>query len=187
MIRLSKEHFVSCLVSLKKKWHKGWKCQRICCSLQKKERRDMEQTKLDVFLSDVSHDMALPYSEEGIRAGFPSPAQDYMTGSIDLNKELVRHEETTFYARVAGDSMKEAGIGNGDLVIIDKSLQAKDGDYVAAYVDGEFTLKQFKVDDANHCAWLLPANEAYHAIKITEENDFVVWGVVTYVVRKLYR
>lgn len=147
----------------------------------------MEQTKLEVFASDVSHDMALPYSEEGIRAGFPSPAQDYMTGSIDLNQELVRHEETTFYARVSGDSMKEAGIGDGDLVIIDKSLQAGDGDYVAAYVDGEFTLKQFRTDASNHCAWLMPANEAYRPIRVSEENHFIVWGVLTYCIKKLHR
>ena len=95
--------------------------------------------------------------------------------------------ETTFYARVSGHSMSGAGIEDGDLVVVDKSLEARTGDYVVACIDGEFTLKQFRSDAANRCAWLLPANEEFQPIKITGENDFRVWGVVTYVIKKLYK
>lgn len=133
---------------------------------------------------DYGTSVELPYAE-GIKAGFPSPAQDYMTDSIDLNKEIVKHKETTFYARVDGDSMQEAGIGNGDIVVIDKSLDVRNGDFIAAFIDGEFTLKQYKTDAAARCAWLMPANPAYPPIKVTEENNFIIWGVITHTIKKL--
>ncbi len=142
---------------------------------------------LKIYSADVSTKRALPYSEAGIKAGFPSPAQDYMLDSIDLNKELIQHQECTFYARVNGDSMMNAGIYDGDLVVIDKSLEARDGDYVAAYVDGEFTLKRFKMDPSGRCAWLIPANPHFQAIKVDESNDFMIWGVITSVIRQLHK
>ena len=125
------------------------------------------------------------YNPSAIHAGFPSPAQNYMDGTIDLNRVLVRHRETTFFARVDGDSMKDAGIGNGDIVVIDKSLNAKDGDFVAAFIDGEFVLRRIKIDKANKCAWLLSDNEKNNPTKITAENDFSVWGVITYTIKKM--
>ncbi|MBR6458154.1 MAG: translesion error-prone DNA polymerase V autoproteolytic subunit [Bacteroidales bacterium] len=78
---------------------------------------------------------------EGIHAGFPSPAQDYMSGVIDLNKELVKHPEATFYGRVVGDSMVDAGINEGDVLVIDKSIEPSEGDMCVCFVDGEFALK----------------------------------------------
>ena len=145
----------------------------------------MNEITLHIYSADADTMLALPYADEGIRADFPSPAQDYLTESIDLNKELIHNKETTFYARVAGDSMMGAGIYDGDLVVIDKSLEANDGDYIAAYVDGEFTLKQFRHDAQNNCAWLIPYNPEYKPIKITEENNFMIWGVVTNIIRRL--
>ena len=144
----------------------------------------MNEVRLHIYSADTDTVLALPYADEGIRAGFPSPAQDYLTESIDLNKELIHNKETTFYAKVEGNSMEGAGIYDGDFVIIDKSLEASDGDYIAAFVDGEFTLKQFKLDAKHHCAWLVPYNPEYKPIQITEENDFMVWGVVTNVIRR---
>ena len=138
-----------------------------------------EEVKLHIFSADLTTELNLPYVDGGIKAGFPSPAQDYLTESIDLNKTLIKHSETTFYAKVSGDSMKDVGINDGDLVVIDKSLEAHSGDYVAAFIDGEFTLKQFKLDEANHCAWLIPANCNYEPIRVTEDNEFMVWGVIT--------
>jgi len=125
------------------------------------------------------------FNPSAIHAGFPSPAQNYMNGTIDLNRVLVRHRETTFFARVDGDSMKEAGIGNGDIVVIDKSLNAKDGDFVAAFIDGEFVLRRIKIDKAKKCVWLLSADEKANPTKITNENDFSVWGVITYTIKKM--
>ena len=146
-----------------------------------------EEVKLHIYSADLSTELNLPYADGGIKAGFPSPAQDYLTESIDLNKTLIRHTETTFYARVAGDSLADIGISDGDLVVIDKSLEAKNGDYVAAYIDGEFTLKQFQLDEANQCAWLIPANKKYQPIKVTEENDFMVWGVITAAIKRFHK
>lgn len=143
-----------------------------------------EEVKLHIYSADISTVLELPYADGGVKAGFPSPAQDYLTESIDLNKELIRHSETTFYAKVSGHSMMDAGICDGDLVVIDKSLEACSGDYVAAYIDGEFTLKQFQLDEENHCAWLLPANKNFQPIRITEENDFMVWGVITSCIKR---
>lgn len=97
----------------------------------------MNEIKLYIYSSDTDTILALPYTNEVIHAGFPSPAQDYMTESIDLNKELIHNKETTFYARVEGDSMIDAGIYNGDYVVIDNSLEANDGDYIAACVNGD--------------------------------------------------
>ena len=121
---------------------------------------------------------------EHLHAGFPSPAADY-TERIDITHELIRHPETTFYARIEGDSMQDAGIFNGDLVVIDRAPKASDGDYVAAYVDGEFTVKEFRTDPANGCAWLIPHNDKYKKIRVNEENDFMVWGVITHVIHQL--
>ena len=144
-----------------------------------------EKTTLHLATVDDFTLLELPFEDAGIKAGFPSPAQDYLTESIDLNRELVRHRETTFYARVSGNSLMEAGICDGDLIVIDKSLEAVDGDFVVAYVDGEFTLKEFKMDASGQFAWLVPHNPSYHPIKVTADNDFLIWGVITYTIKKM--
>ncbi|MEG1008151.1 MAG: translesion error-prone DNA polymerase V autoproteolytic subunit [Bacteroides sp.] len=137
---------------------------------------------LELYSSDTSTTLPLPYAEEGIRAGFPSPAQDYMELSIDLNKELVPHPSSTFYGRVKGDSMKEEGIEDGDILVIDKSLELMNDDLAVCFVDGEFTLKRVRIDAA--IIWLVPSNKDYPEIPITSENDFIVWGIVTYTIKK---
>ena len=121
---------------------------------------------------------------EDLHAGFPNPASDHAGETIDLTHEMVRHPESTFYARIAGDSMIEAGIREGDIVVIDRSLEASNGDFVVACVDGEFTIKEYQFDSKNQCVWLIPHNQNYTKIKVTEENNFSVWGVVTYCVHK---
>ena len=118
---------------------------------------------------------------EHLHAGFPSPAAD-CTERIDITHELIRHPETTFYARIEGDSMQDAGIFSGDLVVIDRSLQASDGDYVAAYIDGEFTVKEFRLDPSGKCAWLIPHNDKYRKIRVDDENAFIIWGVITHTI-----
>lgn len=121
---------------------------------------------------------------EGLHAGFPAPTGD-TSEQIDLTREIVRHPESTFYARIAGDSMQDAGIFNGDIVVIDRSLTAHNGDFVAAFVDGEFTIKEFRTDEANHCAWLIAHNPDYPPIRITADNNFTIWGVITHNVHPL--
>ena len=144
-----------------------------------------DKIELKISSCDSGDDLILPFVDSGIKAGFPSPAQDYMNTSIDLNRELVRHKETTFYARVSGNSLIDAGISDGDIIVIDKSLEAVNGDYVVAYIDGEFTLKEFRFDDKEQCAWLIPYNKNFKPLKVTADNDFIIWGVVTYTIKKM--
>lgn len=143
--------------------------------------------KLIMYSADLSKELALTFADGGIRAGFPSPAQDFMGESIDLNRELVCHPATTFYARAVGDSMKGCGIDDGDLLVIDKSIEPREGDIVVAFIDGEFTLKKVKLEPDGSCLWLMPANEDYPPIKVTEDNHFIVWGVLTYNIKRQLR
>ena len=118
-----------------------------------------------------------------VEAGFPSPAEDYIEGSLDLNKHLIKHPAATFFVRVSGDSMINAGIYPGDILIVDRSLEAIDKKIVIAVIDGELTVKRLKHRD--NLLFLEPENEAYLPIKITKEMSFEVWGVVTNVIHKV--
>lgn len=138
---------------------------------------------LEIRPVNVESGLSLPFADEGIKAGFPSPAQDFMDLAIDLNKELVKHPSATFYGRVRGDSMIDAGVSDGDILIIDKSLNPRDGDMAVCFIDGEFTLKYIRIE--RKVVWLIPANDTYPSIKVTEENDFLIWGVVTYCIKKM--
>ena len=134
------------------------------------------------FMEEIQKDLP-GMAQDGIHAGFPSPATDYMTQAIDLNKELVKHPAATFYGRVVGDSMIDAGVEEGDILVIDKSLEPKDGDMAVCFVDGEFTLKHLKFTDSG--LKLVPANPDYPEIVITEGVRFIMWGVVTYIIKKV--
>ena len=149
----------------------------------------------------------MPEDKPSVHAGFPSPAQDYMNSFISLDKELVRHPAATFFARVVGDSMVDAGVDEGDVLVVDKSIEPQEGDMAVCFIDGEIALKfiSFKEPKAvgreprpvkapkprssydileHRKMWLLPANEKYPPIEVTESNDFTIWGVVTYIIKK---
>ena len=138
---------------------------------------------LDIYSADTDSELELPYISSGISAGFPSPALDFIDLSIDLNRHLVKHPSSTFYGRVKGDSMKDAGIHDGDLLVIDKSLEPVNDKIAVCYIDGEFTLKRILIEEK--CCWLMPANEKYKPIRVSEENDFMIWGIVTHVIKKM--
>ena len=114
-----------------------------------------------------------------VQAGFPSPAEDYVEGRIDLNRDLIRHPLSTFYVRVSGDSMVGAGITPGALLVVDRAVEAHDGHVVVARVDDELCVKRLCVSDEGRIL-LLSENEQYPPIEITEEMDFEVWGRVLY-------
>ena len=137
---------------------------------------------LQIHKIDISTHLPLKYADEGICAGFPSPAQDYLEQAIDLNKELIKHPASTFYGRVVGDSMRDEGIEEGDILIIDKSLELLDDDLAVCFIDGEFTVKRVRLEP--DVAWLVPSNPNYPLIKVTKENEFIVWGIVTYTIKK---
>ena len=119
-----------------------------------------------------------------IKAGFPSPAEDYLHDSIDFNRDLIKHPEATFYGRVDGDSMIEAGICHGDIAVIDRSLEARNGDVIVAYINNEFTIKYLDLKHRKDgYIELRPANKKYNPIRIDESDSFEVWGVVVWTIK----
>ncbi|OUS17105.1 hypothetical protein A9Q88_04525 [Gammaproteobacteria bacterium 50_400_T64] len=123
----------------------------------------------------------LPLYLSRIAAGFPSPADDYLDDGLDLNEHLIKHPAATYFARAEGDSMIELGIFTGDLLIIDRAIQAKDGDVVVVAIDGLLTVKLL---DLAHSR-LLPANKLYRPIEISAESQVDVEGVVVHAVHHL--
>lgn len=123
-----------------------------------------------------------PLYSSKVRAGFPSPADDYIERFLDLNEFLIRHPAGTFFVRASGDSMTDAGIHNDDLLIVDRSLEATNGKIVIASINGELTVK--RLSKINGIVKLLPANSNYSPIEVGDEQDLVIWGVVTYVIHE---
>jgi DNA polymerase V len=136
---------------------------------------------LQIYNANTSANLSLQLVENGISAGFPSPADDFLDASIDLNKALIKNKDATFYGRVKGDSMINGGLSDGDLLIIDKSLEPKNGKIAVCFIDGEFTVKRIKLE--KDLIWLMPENKKYRPIKVTSDNDFVIWGIVTNVIK----
>lgn len=132
---------------------------------------------------EISVPFEIPLAESGVHAGFPSPADDFLEGSLDLNSLVIRHPEATFFARVEGDSMKDEGIVEGDILVVDKSIEPYDGCLAVAFVDGEFTLKRVRMEPDK--ILLVPANPKYKVIEISPENEFAVWGVVNWVLKNV--
>ena len=140
-------------------------------------------SKITLYKASTKEKLKLPIVENGISAGFPSPAEDFLDSVIDLNKELIKNPDATFFGRVKGYSMKNAGLNDGDLLIIDKSLEPKNGKIAVCFIDGEFTVKRIKIE--KDTCWLTPENDDYKPIKVTQDNDFLIWGIVTTVIKIL--
>lgn len=136
----------------------------------------------DLFQPVADHVLTCPEYTSAISAGFPSPADDYIEKNLDLNEMMVSHPAATFYVRVEGESMKDAGINSGDLLVVDRAVEAADGKIVVAILNGEFTVKRIWIRGTH--VRLLPENPLYSPIDIDQESDFQVWGVVTYVIHK---
>jgi DNA polymerase V len=136
---------------------------------------------IEIFPIDTTIQLTLPLVETGISAGFPSPADDFLDAAIDLNEALIKNKTATFYGRVKGDSMTGVGIDDGDLLIIDKSLKPITGKIAVCFIDGDFTVKRIRID--KDFIWLIAENKKYQPIKVTKENDFVIWGIVTNVIK----
>ena len=139
--------------------------------------------KLKFFGAETKKTKHLSLAGESISAGFPSPADDFKESKISIDQEVVKNESATFYARVVGQSMQGAGLDDGDLIVIDRSQEPENGKIAVCYVDGEFTVKRLKVE--NECIYLMPENKKYKALRVTEENQLIIWGVVTFVIKKL--
>ena len=125
-----------------------------------------------------------PFSLSYVCAGFPSPAENYLDKALDLNELMINHPEATFFVRVSGDSMIGAGICHNDILVVDRACEPKSNDVVVALVSGEFTVKRWI--KKGRSMYLQPENINYHTIKITEEMNFEIWGVVTYAIHSLH-
>lgn len=141
-------------------------------------------TKIQIFKTSFEKELSLEFAPT-IKAGFPSPADDYAHDTLDFNRDLIQHPEATFYGRVSGDSMEGAGIHDGDIAVIDRAVEPSDGDIIVAFVNDEFTMKYL---DLSHKAEgyieLRPANEKYRPIRIDEGDEFEVWGVVVWTIKR---
>ena len=132
---------------------------------------------MDSFAS-TSEKLKIPLLSDAISAGFPSPADDYTEENIDLNDHLISNPFSTFFLRVKGDSMINAGIQDKDLIIVDKSLTAKPGNIIIAMIDGEFTIKRLSI--RNNELYLKAENNTYPDFKFKNHIDVQIWGVVIY-------
>ena len=142
----------------------------------------MKKEKLKFLKPKEGNSMGQWLVEQGISAGFPSPADDFKEVRISLDRELVRNKDATFYARVSGESMIEAGIDDGDLLVIDRSLNPENGKIAVCFLDGEFTVK--RINEKGNKLYLKPENKQYQEIEINYENELIIWGIVTYVIKK---
>ena len=140
-------------------------------------------TALQFFTPKTINSDGAIFIDTGISAGFPSPADDFKEKRISLDEELISNKEATFFAKVSGQSMIGAGLENDDLLVIDRSLEPENNKIAVCFLDGEFTVKRLKVE--NNEVWLQAENPKYPNIKITEENNFVIWGIVTSVIKKV--
>ena len=138
---------------------------------------------LTFFTPQVFENSGVHFFNTGISAGFPSPAEDFKEQRLSLDKELIKNKEATFFAKVSGQSMIGAGLDDNDLLVIDRSLEPTNNKIAVCFLDGEFTVKRLRVSNGE--MWLQPENPDYPIIKITEENDFVIWGIVTNVIKKV--
>ncbi|WP_432736363.1 LexA family protein [Maridesulfovibrio sp. FT414] len=142
----------------------------------------MNTNSIEIISPKILNRTKLPLMLSQVAAGFPSPADDYIDRKLDLNEHLVRHPAATFFVRTCGDSMRDANIASGDILIVDRSLDAAQNSIIIAVVNGELTVKRLK--QCNGCLYLVPENPDYPVMEITEETSFEVWGVVTYIIHK---
>lgn len=138
---------------------------------------------LTLYIPEINEDSGAHFFDSGISAGFPSPADDFKQERLSLDRELVKNKEATFFARVSGQSMIGAGLNDDDLLVIDRSLEPANNKIAVCFLDGEFTVKRLRVSQDE--IWLQPENPDYPIINITEENNFVIWGIVTNVIKKV--
>ena len=145
--------------------------------------KHLKHTNLFNFYSlDKTAFEKIPLFEGSVSAGFPSPADDYIDIDLDLHDHLVKNPSATFCVKAIGESMKDAGIESGDIMIVDRSLEPKNRSIALAVIDGEFTVKRINVNDNK--LYLMPENDNFTPIQITPEMDFQIWGVVTFIIHK---
>ena len=136
-----------------------------------------------IYSPDEYVEQVRPFFGATVSAGFPSPAGDYLEGQLDLNKHLIEHPAATYFVRVTGESMVEAGIHDGDLLVVDRGMEPRDKNIVIANVDGELTVKRIRI--RNKKVTLVPENESYQPRQINEQMEFEIWGIVKHVIHSV--
>ncbi|KAB7529089.1 translesion error-prone DNA polymerase V autoproteolytic subunit [Flagellimonas olearia] len=144
-------------------------------------KKPQETNSLTFFTPDDEQSLDIPISRNTVSAGFPSPAEDFKQKRISLDKTLVKNKEATFYARVSGQSMVGAGLDDGDLLVIDRSLEGENGKIAVCFLEGEFTVKRLLMEKDS--ITLMPENKAYKPIRVSKDSNLLIWGIVTYVIK----
>lgn len=142
----------------------------------------MTRPKLEILGATRHGKLELPLYLATVAAGFPSPADDFIDKSLDLNEHLIHHPEATFFVRVCGDSMQDAGIRSGDILVVDRAVEPAHNKIVIAALNGDLTVKRIRAQNGKLV--LAPENPAFSPIEVGEEESFEIWGVVTYVIHK---
>lgn len=148
-----------------------------------KESDDQHQLRVvEITRPSINEEQPIPAFLSGVQAGFPSPADDYIEDQLDLNELIIQRPAATFFVRVEGESMRDANIYSGDILVVDRSVEPTSGKIVVAVINGEFTVKRFIINKQG--TYLVPENPKYPSFKIGPDSEFRVWGVVTYVIHK---
>ena len=138
--------------------------------------------KLKIFQPETGATLPLPLFSSSVKAGFPSPVEDHIEEKLDLNRLMIKHPAATFFLRVEGESMENANIHPGDILVVDRALTPQNGLIIVAVLNGEFTVKRLK--KKGNRLYLLPENRTFPEIEITAETEFQIWGVVTFIIHK---
>lgn len=142
----------------------------------------MKNREIEIFSPEINEPLFISVSDSPVHAGFPSPAENIMENKLDLNKLLIKNPSSTFFAKVSGESMIDDGVEDGDILVIDKSVTPYDGAIAVCYLDGGFTLKRVRFMDG--FILLVPSNSKFKSIKVDKDNEFLVWGVVRFIIKK---
>ncbi len=143
----------------------------------------MKKSNLNFLKPKKGNSLGQWLIENGISAGFPSPADDFKEIRISLDEELIKNKEATFYARVSGDSMQDAGLSDGDLIVIDRALNIENNKICVCYLDGDFTVK--RIIKRGRKLYLKPENKNYEEIEIKKDSELIVWGIITFVIKSV--
>ena len=143
----------------------------------------MKKSNLNFLKPKKGNSLGQWLIENGISAGFPSPADDFKEIRISLDEELIKNKEATFYARVSGDSMQDAGLSDGDLIVIDRAINIENNKICVCFLDGEFTVK--RIIKRGRKLYLKPENKNYEEIEIKKDSELIVWGIITFVIKSV--
>ena len=142
-----------------------------------------DDLKTKIFTADTTNSVSIPFCESIISAGFPSSAENFIERSLDINDLLIKHPTSTFYIRVIGDSMINAGINTGDILVVDRALTLTNNKIAVVRINNEFAVK--RISFTNDTIHLIAENDKYAPIEINNEMDFELWGIVTYVIHRV--